>query len=184
MSSSSKSGGSKLQTSSWVNPAMRGSWESSSAAAASLALTSKKSVFLQSGCHKSWISLINNGWCRMESAFLHVWGHTFPFFDLQISALKALVQGLGHGFIVWVMVLSEIGVSQSFGSGYSLVRVQNQHLLEEVHSLKTIENFICKPTTVDKHWTPLILICQKSHWHSLGTVNITLHVRKRPYSFT
>lgn len=148
MSSSSKSGGSKLQTSSWVNPAMRRSWESSSSVLAS----ASTSVFLQSVCHKGWISLINNVCGQMESVFLHVWGHTFPFFDLQVSTLKALVQGLGHGFIVWVMVLSEIGVSQSFGSGYSLVRVQNQHLLEEVHSLKTTEHFICEPSTVDKRW--------------------------------
>lgn len=145
MSSSSKSGGSKLETSSWVNPAMSQPWESS--------VSASTSVFLQSGCHKSWIPLINNVCGQMESIFLHVWGHTFPFFDLQVSTLKALVQGLGHGFVVWVMVLSEIGVSQSFGSGYSLVRVQNQHLLEEVHSLKTTEHFTCEPSTVDKHWT-------------------------------
>lgn len=149
MSSSSKSGGSKLHTSSWVNPAMRRSPEPSLSVSPSVST----SVFLQSGCHKSWISLINNVCGQMESAFLHVWGHTFPFFDLQVSALKALVQGLGHGFVVWVVVLSEIGVSQSFGSGYSLVRVQNQHLLKEVHSLKTTEHFICEPSTVDKHWT-------------------------------
>lgn len=118
------------------------------------AVSTSTSVFLQSGCHKRWISLINNVCGQMESAcFLQVWGHTFPFFDLQVSALKALVQGLGHGLVVWVMVLSEIGVSQSFGSGYSLVRVQNQHLLKEVHSLKTTEHFICEPSTVDKHWT-------------------------------
>lgn len=125
---------------------MRRSWESSASVSASTP------VFLQSGCNKSWISLINNVCDQMESVFLHVWGHTFPFFDLQVSTLKALVQGLGHGFVVWVMVLSEIGVSQSFGSGYSLVRVQNQHLLEEVHSLKTREHFICEPSTEVKHW--------------------------------
>lgn len=78
---------------------------------------------------------------------------TFPFFDLQLPTLKALVQRLSHGFVIWVMVLSEIRVSQSFGGCYSLVRVQNQHFLKKVHSLKRRIHFICEPATPVRHWT-------------------------------
>lgn len=108
--------------------------------------------------------------------FLHVSWSTFPFFDLQVSTLKALVQRLGHRFVVWIMVLSEIGVSQSFSSCYSLIRVQNQHFLEEVDSLKRTGHLICEPLTVVQRWTlssrdilMWILLLKKPHRHIFWT---------------
>lgn len=122
---------------------------------------------------------------QMESVFF-CFLHTFPFFDFQVPTLKALVQRIGHRFVIWVMVLSEIGVSQSFGGCYSLVRVQNQHFLEKVHSLEDKRNFHLWASTTDIQTVSDIELCPVdiSFWKILKKTKQKLsHVRKWPYFF-
>lgn len=102
----------------------------------------RRLILQRDNYHKHWLLLLSMSLMKPSCCV-----RTFPFFDLQVPTLEALVQRLGHGFVVWVVVLSEVGVSQSFGRCYSLVRVQNQHFLQKVHSLKRREDFMCEPAT-------------------------------------
>lgn len=43
---------------------------------------------------------------------VHLILHTFPFLDLQLTALKALVVGVSLRLVIWVVVLGEVGVGQ------------------------------------------------------------------------
>lgn len=85
----------------------------------------------------TWVTLlhlvlIKDRWLKTTQRLV---GQSLPLFDLQLSALKALVVRLRLGLVVWVVVLREVGVSQSLGCRYPLVCIQNQHFLQKVHSL-------------------------------------------------
>ena len=71
---------------------------------------------------------------------VHLILHTFPFLDLQLTALTALVVGVSLRLVIGVVVLGEVGVGQSLSSRYPLICVQNQHLLQQVHSYRQQNN--------------------------------------------
>lgn len=58
---------------------------------------------------------------------------TFPLLDFQLAALKALVVRLRFRLVLWIVILREVRVGQSFGRCYPLICVQHKHFLQQVH---------------------------------------------------
>lgn len=59
---------------------------------------------------------------------------TFPSFNRQIHVLEALIVDLRAGLISWIGILGQVGMSKCLLSIDALVRIQFQHLLNQVHS--------------------------------------------------
>lgn len=82
---------------------------------------------------------------RWHKANDFIVGQALPFVYKEVPAFKGLVIRVSHWLIIRVVVLSKVGMRKSLGCCDPLIRVQNQHLFQQVDSQGIGTNkYICE----------------------------------------